>query len=467
MPLLFARIRLLSDIFFTCLQTAGKLIAYCVRSIAQSKFTAIRDIARDVQNLLIWRTNHRVPSHNHYQARNEVWVKANEAYHEGDWESTKALLLSADVIEDRAAILNGLDSFDARLIGRNILGSIGHMSFGLALRARIQVLGDASVKKYITIGSSSANDHFLGYWTKYFNHLDCNSLGSEAFEDAIWPILESIQTVRTKNGNFDLNAAHNWYAYEWERLAMPPLLQISELDLDRLNVVLAGWGLKDRWVVTLHVRWSEQGQKYGRNGVVDDYIGAIKEIVSAGGAVVRLGSPAMPKLPKIEGLVDYAHLPQRTPWLDVALIANSRFMIATTSGPIGVAHCFGIPILLTNAPDIAKAVYHTKTLMIPKMVRHPDGHILSISEMYATGAAWMDGAPVPHSLEDSDGYSWVANTPEDILEGTKEMLQNGWQYPEDEIGSLWRERLAAHGAKLVTRPSPSFLRKNTKLIFNK
>ena len=466
MKRLASRVQFSVAICWMWITTIVTLFGFCCKLIASRKFESIGNLAKDINKLKVWRDCPSLPSPDLYSKRNMIWGRANGAYHQGDWEQTKLLLLEADKIEDHAAVLAGFDSMPARLIGKNILGSIGHMSFGLALRARIQLLDDAIAPHYLMLGTDTANDQFMSYWKKYFNHLDCNPLACEGVEEALWPILESIQTVRTKKGNLTLNAAHNWYAREWERLKRPPLLTTAEEDLSRLQGVLAEWGISDRWLVTLHVRWDARKSNYGRNALVSDYLDAIRRVIQAGGAVVRLGSPDMPKLPPIEGLVDYAHHAERESWLDVALIANSRFMIATTSGPIGMAHCFGIPILLTNAPDLGKAVYHPKSLMIPKLVRHASGRLLTLSNMFRTGAAWMDSTPVPENVMDAREYSWADNSPESIVDGVEEMLEEAWETPFSDLDELWGEKLTSNGAEIGTRPSPRFIQQNASILFD-
>ena len=91
------------------------------------------------------------------------------------------------------------------------------------------------------------------------------------------------------------------------------------------------------------------------------------------------------------GVVDLTQEKDIPDWLIIYLIAKSRFMIATTSGPIGVAAALGIPILWTNMPDIGKAVFRTKSaLYVPKLVRRPSGDIVSLHETLDSPFGWSD-----------------------------------------------------------------------------
>ena len=62
------------------------------------------------------------------------------------------------------------------------------------------------------------------------------------------------------------------------------------------------------WFVAIHVReGSHRDQARLPNADIKSYLPMIKEIVSRGGHVVRMGSPLMTPLPKMNNVIDYAH----------------------------------------------------------------------------------------------------------------------------------------------------------------
>ena len=97
---------------------------------------------------------------------------------------------------------------------------------------------------------------------------------------------------------------------------------------------------KNTWFVTLHVREPEpnyrgetinNSEENFRNANPENYIGAIKEIISKGGYVLRMGSSGISKLQNITGLIDYANSNYKSELMDVYLGATSKFCIANSS----------------------------------------------------------------------------------------------------------------------------------------
>ena len=81
---------------------------------------------------------------------------------------------------------------------------------------------------------------------------------------------------------------------------------------------------------------------------MEDYFSSVKAITDAGGIVIRLGDKSMKKLPKMEGVIDYAHSPHKSQSMDIFLAANCRFVIGTTSGLTTVCLGFDTPMVLVN-----------------------------------------------------------------------------------------------------------------------
>lgn len=112
---------------------------------------------------------------------------------------------------------------------------------------------------------------------------------------------------------------------------------------------------RNQWFVALHVREpSYRGEdKYNtndgfRNSNIANYLEACKWIISLGGVVFRIGDKNMTPMPKISGIVDYAHCSQKSEVLDIFLLSQCKFCIGTPSGPFRIAQIFGRPVILTN-----------------------------------------------------------------------------------------------------------------------
>jgi len=127
---------------------------------------------------------------------------------------------------------------------------------------------------------------------------------------------------------------------------------------DKGYEILKKLGIKsDDWIVTLHMREpTYRGETYNNNNSnwrsvrVEDYINSIKTIISKGGYVFRMGDKETTKLPKIKGLIDYAHTDIKSDYMDVFLGAKSKFCIASSSGYYHIPMLFGKPIVFTNSP---------------------------------------------------------------------------------------------------------------------
>jgi len=398
-------------------------------------------------------------------SRDALWREADACYHASEWERAVGFLKNADEVEDTAARALGFDPLEMRIIGRQIIGSIGHMSFGLALRARMSMLQENPVNSYWVFAGHAANSAYLNYWKRYFQVLDLAAAEGAAMEWSLWPIVESIQTVRTKTGPMDLVSAHNKFAIEWERRGLPPLLELLPDDRVRGDRFLRDRGIEPRdFVVTLHVRENGLDRPgYGRNARIDTYLPAIRKIVSMGGTVFRLGDASMTPL-AMDGVVDIAHIEAKPSWLDPYLIASSRFMVATTSGPIGVAPTFGVPLLWTNAPDVGKAVYHGHSLMLPKLARNPAGNVMTLAEMLGSPVGWNDAYLEPFAdVTGNHGYAWVDNSPEDIEMGVDDMI-TGWSDTESVSQSTWTHLLREAGSTGSTRLAPSFAKEHAATL---
>ena len=107
-----------------------------------------------------------------------------------------------------------------------------------------------------------------------------------------------------------------------------------------------GWALLEKagvprgaWFVALHVRdirWrgTTAGLQAIRNADTASYLPAIDEIARRGGFVIRMGDADGPPLPSLANIIDYGRSDMRSDWMDIFLLARSRFVLGSASGPI-------------------------------------------------------------------------------------------------------------------------------------
>lgn len=104
-------------------------------------------------------------------------------------------------------------------------------------------------------------------------------------------------------------------------------------------------------IVTLHCREtgfrSDIHQRL-RNVDIATYLKAVEALAADGYKVIRLGDSSMTPLPRIDGVIDYALSPLKSPALDIHLPALAHFHIGSSSGLSQVPLLYGTPSLLLN-----------------------------------------------------------------------------------------------------------------------
>ena len=179
------------------------------------------------------------------------------------------------------------------------------------------------------------------------------------------------------------------------------------------------------WFVCLHVRepgyhmqWHKK-HPGTRNTHPYTYLKAIQEIVDRGGYVVRMDDKSMTPMPPMEGLVDYAHCPEKSDFMDIFLCATCRFFMGTNSGLGLVPPLFGVPCAMTNWSPIGLRQRYPQDLFIPKLVYSiRRGGFLTFGEMFTSPAGWGQFSDY---FKQNDLFV-TDNTPHDLRDLAIEMI---------------------------------------------
>jgi len=203
---------------------------------------------------------------------------------------------------------------------------------------------------------------------------------------------------------------------------------------------LAEMGIKERdWFICFHARdsrylnerpgFSVRGIKDPyRNCSIENYLPAAKWIAEQGGFAIRVGMLADQPLPDLgPRVIDYATR-YRSDFMDIYLAARCRFFLGNSSGLICVPICFNRPTAQANKVPLSASGLGNQQLFIPKLLRQlGSGKILTFPEAHALGlfdtstrARW-DRCEASHTYLQL-GLEWVENTPEDILDLCKDMV---------------------------------------------
>jgi putative glycosyltransferase (TIGR04372 family) len=398
-----------------------------------------------------------------YLARNILLSNANWHSQEVSDPKNISYLLEANEIEDKVSQEMGFENLGARFLDSNFTVSIGHMAIALGLRARMARLNEVAPQKFVILTSAVANEYYLKLWQEYFPTLRLSRTQEEVAKEVFWPLFENIETVRRNGSSEHFLPAHNSLARHWFAENRDPILTLPTEEIVKGRELLKSWGLDpEGWFVTLHIRESKtQKPGYGRNSEPLSYMPAIKHIIRMGGSVIRIGGKESTPLERIKGLVDTTQFSTPGDWVDVFLLSQCRFMIATTSGPSFVPQTFGLPILATNAPAIGNFVWYPNSLVIPKLVRDKKGRILSIQEVLDSPAGmsdgWLDGPG-------SRGIQWVDNSSSEILEGVREMIA-GQNLAISKAQENLQQQVVDHGGTSDTTPiAQSFISVHSKVF---
>ena len=185
---------------------------------------------------------------------------------------------------------------------------------------------------------------------------------------------------------------------------------------------------KNDWYVCLHVRESgfrnDKGRREYRNSDINNYIPAIKEIVSRGGWVVRMGDDTMKPLPKLKNVIDYPFTKFKSEILDLCLIKHCYFYIGCQSGIYDVAKLFKKPTLLINMINwtFGGPLYYKDRAILKHIYCKKYKKYLSLKELFTGG--W-ETQNIHGIVED---YDYLENSEEEILNAVieySECMDNG------------------------------------------
>lgn len=352
---------------------------------------------------------------------------------------------------------------------------IGHLMGEIDCVVREELLAGRRPSRLVLVAPSGevANPHVLTYWRRHMTVVEspraCRWLRDIAghrwtlARDDMLPYFTAIDSTAR---------CYAVYA-EWGERPAP--LELLPADVERGEAALCELGLPaGARFVAFHCRdggYSPEDEHWHehRNASIESYMPALAELRERGLYGVRMGDPTMPKLPPMEGVVDYAHSSVRSPWMDVFLCGRCAFFLGTSSGLYLVAEAFGRPVALANLAPMSTALGSTRTgLAIPKLIWHEE-------EQRVLGFREVLSSPIGN-LRFAEGYRsaglrTLENEPEDITALALEMherMSGTFRSEEDDSSrqaryvSLFRPGHYAYGS--AGGVGRDFLRKHADLL---
>lgn len=377
---------------------------------------------------------------------NPDWIEGyyeagNWLMHSGHFDAAMEFWQQVPKVQFRLAEANDIDIQGIHIFGADFTRNIGHICL-LDYHIKMDILGWRSLNHGSAIlvlpKQKVANQCLLNYWNSYLPIV--HDLSEETEITQLLPYAEEYMATVT------LSSGKTLYYYEalakvqkeWETQKRPPLLRLSDEDNERGKHRLQQLGLPENaWFVCLHVRELPHAPNKmnvsSRDADINTYLLAMETIVKHGGWIIRMGSPTMTPLAPMKQVIDYAHSPLKSDWMDVFLWSQCRFSIGTNSGPYIVPSLFGIPSVITNWLPLGTPPHFGNSIFIPKLLWSEDkNRYLSFEEMIS----------LPFGIEEHSQFYPLNrlqvrdNTPEDINDLILEVIEMIEQKQKNDENSL-------------------------------
>ena len=356
-------------------------------------------------------------------------VNARENFNASKWEFVENLRTYA-LLRENWIIDNHLDVFNCEFLWPGLyFGAFGnHNQIFSLIRAKKSNLRRRNIVGFYKPGQQFTNRALMNYLASDGNieliPTDNYPAGS-FYRDLVIPSsfvipFDGVASYQTFAVN-DLNKIE----FNSDKFCE---LQLTEEHEKYGRDFLASFGINENdWFVTLHMREpSYRGEtrqnttENFRNVEIESYASSINEVIKRGGYVVRVGDSKMTPLPPQKGLIDYAISKNRSSELDLFFGAKCAFAITTSSGYRAVPSIFGRPQLQTNFLP-STHVYEGSTqdvFILRKLVQKQS--IETIPILKQINDPFLD---IGKDLEYSNrNLSWISNTSEELLKGTRFML---------------------------------------------
>ena len=208
-----------------------------------------------------------------------------------------------------------------------------------------------------------------------------------------------------------------------------------------------------------------------RDSNIQNYLLAGEEMVQRGYFCLRVGKVVNEKLDTANSkIIDFAHLGERTDFMDIFLFAKNRFMICSDTGISEVAILFRRPLVRVNWVPIRRHALwaHNEVRIFKKFFLKKENRVLTFSEIKKLGIADVSIGTVFDDLS----IELIENTPEEIMEAAIEMderLKGTWvsEKEDEDLQNYYWSRYG-HGPGILKSPcqriGAKYLRQNSFLL---
>lgn len=378
---------------------------------------------------------------------------------------------------------SGLDNLNVEFVNeKNVVGALGnYQALYQMIEANIYKLRPQK-KIFLLLQGKPRNEALFEYFKKYLNII------TEKDEiQKLLPLQEKLDVHLGSALNFNdrtLQSDNAWNLIECfksNNKIKNNIFNIMDKHKEFGKKKLKEMGIPNNaWYVTLHARELGYRGENKKNSTqnyrtvdIQNYLPAIKSIISEGGFVFRMGHSNSIKLPEINGLFDYANSNFKSDIMDVFLGATSSFCIGTSSGYHIIPKMFNVPILLVDCPSYHGYFYlNENDLFLPRLFKSErDKSFIKFKDLFLP--------PYKNFYLDEhfkrNKIQAIHNTPEELKEATAEMIvrkKNGFKINSfNENQTRFKElikKITSKNEKNSSVPmaniSQKFLNKNINLL---
>ena len=355
----------------------------------------------------------------------------------GRWDDAFDIILEYEQRKQSIIESYGHDNFLYRFINSDF-APIGHTAL-LDTFIKLSVLGFLpSWKLLIQKNEHFANRALLDKMAQFFQYTNLRreDFSAELYDSLVLPI----SLIPFNDGSWrSLPEAAAIAEQEWAAQKRGPVLSLTAEESHKGRKALALLGIpEDAWFVAVHVRHSPWCGKNLCNVDINTYLPAFRLIVEKGGYVVRIGDNRMPMLPEMDKVIDLAHHQAKNEFLHMYVIAACKFFIGTSSGPLSVPQCFGVPVLWTNA-WLCMSHGIPNLVRVPILYKDPAGKLIRIDDLMTREFRFCSN----RSTLIHNGMIPVDNTSDDICRAVEEMfarVEGGFDISNeyDQLQKEWR-----------------------------
>lgn len=220
-----------------------------------------------------------------------------------------------------------------------------------------------------------------------------------------------------------------------------------------------------QWFVVLHIKTNRYGfskHSEARESNLNNFSNFINYISEKGGTVIRMGDSSFPKFSKSLPIFDYAHSKIKSEFMDCWLWSQCRWWTGNQNGASVIPHAFNKPRLVVDQ-WFWEMIGKNTDIVIPKVAVR-DGEVMSIKEVFHSRIS----RTISRATLKSNGVSLIENTPQDILEGAREMInffeKKGEVLDKRTSVNLEMLRYLAPSTKNVMTISPAFANRWAKSL---